>query len=275
MTISSRKRRQPIAFLDSGVGGLPYLELARRLLPDEEFVYIGDTANFPYGPKSPETLQDLLGRLVRRLIGKADPKAVVIACNTASVAALHTLRKEFDLPFVGIVPAIKPAASISENGRIGLLATDRTTRDIYTRKLIEDFAPEAQVVLHAAGDLVEFVEQRYIGSTEAERQQIVHSYCRSFVQNSVDVVILGCSHFIHLSQALEKGLPEHVRVIDSREGVINQLIRVLDQNHLRSGIASDSSVKNGCRLFVSADNGYAEAYRQFAPRYRLQFCGTL
>ena len=126
---------RPVVVFDSGVGGLPYLQRLREFLPDETFSYVADTANFPYGEKSTAELNDIVHRQMERLIHRIVPKLVVVACNTASVVALSELRAAFGLPFVGVVPAVKPAAETTENKRIGLIATRKTVEDPYTDML--------------------------------------------------------------------------------------------------------------------------------------------
>ena len=135
----------PIVFIDSGVGGLPYLEKARIYMPGENLVYVADNKNFPYGEKSAGQLKSIILMLIRKIVDKISPKLIVIACNTASVVALSLLREEFGIPFVGVVPAIKPAGEYSENGKIGLLATRKTVEDPYTDTLINEFASSCRV----------------------------------------------------------------------------------------------------------------------------------
>jgi glutamate racemase len=125
-TSSSEMTPDPIAFLDSGVGGLPYLAHTRRLLPGERYVYVADRENFPYGEKESARIVDAALSLTERLVAREHPRLVVVACNTMSVIALPMLRARFSLPFVGVVPAVKPAASLSRRRRVGVLATRQT-----------------------------------------------------------------------------------------------------------------------------------------------------
>ncbi len=148
-----------IAFLDSGIGGIPYFVRARELLPDFRYVYLADTAHFPYGKQEVNEVRKIVHGAVGALIERFEPEVIVVACNTASVVALDSLRERFDVAFVGVVPAIRPAAKLVGDGTIGVLATERTVNDPYVSRLIKEYAPSANVVLVPAGGLVELVEQ--------------------------------------------------------------------------------------------------------------------
>ena len=144
---SETEGAKPIAFLDSGVGGLPYLEMAREHLPKENFIYLADRKNFPYGTKSAEEVFAAVAVLTDRILAAEKPKVFVLACNTMSVVALTRLRKLYPrLPFVGVVPAVKPAAERTKVKRIGVLATNRTLQDAYLDDLIRRFASSCEVV---------------------------------------------------------------------------------------------------------------------------------
>jgi glutamate racemase len=156
-TSSSAMNEGPIAFVDSGVGGLTYVEHARRRLPLERFIFAADRRNFPYGPKTDVEVTRAVVALMEAIVPRERPKLVVVACNTASVVSLAELRARFSVPFVGVVPAVKPAAEISRKKRIGVLATQRTVKTGYLRELIRRFAGGCVVTCLPSGDLVEFV----------------------------------------------------------------------------------------------------------------------
>jgi glutamate racemase len=134
-----------IAFVDSGIGGIPYMTHALRHIPDIRGVYLADNGFFPYGIREPEELSERLVSIVRKLREQSDPAMVVLACNTASVVALSELRSRFPIPFVGTVPAIKPAALHSRRRRIGVMATEQTLKDPYLDSLIADYAADAEL----------------------------------------------------------------------------------------------------------------------------------
>ncbi|AFG37710.1 glutamate racemase [Spirochaeta africana] len=217
---------RPVCVLDSGIGGLPYLSWMRAALPAESFVYISDTAGFPYGEKTADELTARVSLLVRWLRDRHNPKACVIACNTASVTSLAALRDQFpDLPFVGVVPAVKPAARITRKAIIGVLATRRTVEDPYLQGLIASFAQDVQVETVGAGELVRFVEERLY--LPEDPRPLLLPFVERFSCSNVDVVVLGCTHFIHIAEELAGLFGTEVQIIDSRDGVSRQLQRVI------------------------------------------------
>ena len=165
---------------------------------------------------------DLLNR-------RFNPKLVVLACNTASVAALGYLRKHFSLPLVGTVPAIKPAACLSGRRCIGLLATNRTVEEAYTRQLIYDFASHCWVVKRGAPDLVDLVERELYHSTPEEVEEQLKPLVEDLTAQGVDTLVLGCTHFVYLKEALFRLFNPPVEIIDSVEGVGRQVLRIIEK----------------------------------------------
>ena len=219
-----------VAFLDSGTGGIPYMLHLQKKCPDVRCVYLGDTANFPYGEKTREQITDCAAAASRLLIERFSPDAIVVACNTISVTALSELRKMFpSVPFVGTVPAIKLAAAVSPKKRIGLLATRQTVENAYTDRLVTEFASDCYIARRGDPDLIDFVEKKLFTATQEERAKAVAPAIEFFRQHEVDTIILGCTHFIHMADDIQKAAGSSVRVVDSRDGVVNQTMRVLDQ----------------------------------------------
>lgn len=225
-----------VAFLDSGVGGLPYLDLARRYLPGYTLQYLADDEGFPYGTKSAARIADLVIDRVRRLRARFDPAALVIACNTASQAALAAVRQDnpgFDV--IGTVPAVKPAAVSTRTGIIGILATERAVEDPYLDDLIARHAPGVTVIRRAAQDLVEFVERRLLASDPATRRQAILPHVQALVDAGADRIVLACTHFLHLEADISAFLQDScdgcARVVDSRRGVVSRLTQVLGLVH--------------------------------------------
>lgn len=215
------------AFLDSGTGGIPYMLSLKEKQPSSTFVYLGDTKNFPYGEKSYSQIEKCASQAVELIQKKWNPKTVIIACNTISVTALDSLRKKFpSIPIVGTVPAIKLAAKVSKNRRIGFLATTASVNHPYSQKLIEDFASDCVVVKRADPALISFVEKNYFNSTEKEKETALKDSLDFFRKNNCDTVILGCTHFTHIAKKMQEMAGEKIKIIDSREGVSNQAIRV-------------------------------------------------
>jgi len=256
---------RPIAFFDSGVGGLPYLGWAKERLPRESFVYLADTAHFPYGEKEAVEVRRFVLDGVELVIRVSDPKMVVVACNTASVVALSELRNRFRLPFVGVVPALKPAAERSPHRRIALIATNLTAEDGYTDDLVRSFAADCEVVRIAERDLVRFVEYDFIDSDEASVRSAIHPIVDSVREAHVDSLVLACTHFTLLDTAFKQALGESVAVVDSREGVGRQIMRLLKQE------AIEAQEKGQDRLYLTGEQ--SESYLRFAERYGLTFSG--
>lgn len=256
----------PIAFIDSGVGGLPYLQWVKEKLPRENFIYFADRKNFPYGEKTKEEIVNIVLHVVRSLHNGNKPKMLVIACNTASVTSLDAVRDAFDIPVIGVVPAVKPAAEISNNRRIGVLATERTVRGMYLQDLIDKFASSCHIEKVGAGGIVRFVENSYFNATMDEKVSIIEESVNQFLEADVDVVVLGCTHFIYLTDLLKKKLGKFVQVIDSRDGVGNQVIKVLkEKNMLSTGKTRD--------IFYCSAEQERGSYKQFASLFNLEYCG--
>ncbi len=229
----------PLAFLDSGIGGLPYLEWLKERLPQESFVYLADNLNFPYGTKSKEQLVKIMSDTMNFLYRKYNPKAAVIACNTASVISLASLREEFRFPIIGVVPAVKPAAFMSRKKRIGLMASNRTIEDSYTENLINEHASDCAVFRYAGTEIIDFIENKLCTATTEEATEIIRPAVDFFINNDVDILVLGCTHFLFLEKQLQSLLGDGISIIDSREGVGNQIIRVLGNNDLLSAEKMD------------------------------------
>ena len=247
----------PLLFIDSGIGGLPYLEWIKKRLPKESFVYIADNKNFPFGTKSPEQVVEIMHDAVLNACNKYSPKAAVIACNTASVISLESLRQNFDMPFIGVVPAIKPAAFLSENRKIGLMASNRTIEDKYTEKLIEDFASDCEVFRFGGAEIIDFIENRLYGAERNDIIKIIQPAVDYFLSNNVDNVVLGCTHFIFLENELQQVLGPNVKIIDSREGVGRQIVRILTEKELLAEKkGSDAFVLTGATAEKSKNYGW-------------------
>jgi glutamate racemase len=261
---------RPLVFLDSGIGGLPYLERARELLPEESYVYVADRENFPYGAKTRKEVVSLVEGLCARMLKKFDPEIIVIACNTMSVSALDSVRKAFpDIPFIGTVPAVKPAAERSRARKIGVLATARTVNDPYIDFLVGQYARDCEVVRIAGTDIVEFVERRLFDSTARERMEVVEEAVREFKERGVDEIILACTHFLHLEDDIRALAGSGIEILDSREGVARQAWRVLSGIKRREARGSIPSGESSGRLYLTGESPFETVYSSFAARYGL------
>ncbi len=249
------------AFLDSGTGGLPYLKYLKDRRPDSTCVYVGDTKNFPYGEKSSEEITEKSCECVEKIIEKFSPHTVIIACNTISVTALDVMRERFpETPFVGTVPAIKPAAKISKTRKIGLLATNATVNHPYTKKLISDFASDCTVFSRGDPDLISFIEHGYTLASDEERVEACRASCDFFKEKGCDVIVLACTHFLRMPEYIQKAAGPSVSVVDSREGVVRHALEVernstagmSDRNALGLKGGGSCGKKDGSRLYVTA-----------------------
>jgi glutamate racemase len=264
----------PIAFLDSGVGGLPYLQWVRKHLPDENFIYLADRKHFPYGTKTAGEVFAAVAEGVEKCIAAFHPKLFVLACNTASVSALERLRAEFPgKTFVGTVPAVKPAAQCSRNKRIGVLATGATIHAHYLDELIERFASSCTIIRVPGPDIVNFVEKKFFTSTPEERLLVVADAVEKFREEGVDTLVLACTHFLYLYDEIHAELGGDVRIIDSREGVGRRVMDILDTDHLRRQVSSGHPFPP--RLYLSGDDPPETQYAFFADYFKIELAGLL
>jgi glutamate racemase len=214
----------PILFFDSGVGGLSVLAPTRALLPTAPIVYAADNAGFPYGKKSDAELASRIPALLGRLVERFQPRLAVIACNTASTIALEHVRSALDLPVVGTVPAIKPAAEISRTRVIGVLGTEATVRQSYVDNLAAKFAADCTIIRHGSPELVELAEAKLAGeevSIDAVRAAAQPMF--DTPQGSrIDTMVLACTHFPLLNQELRSAFP-HIAYVDGGPGIARRI----------------------------------------------------
>ena len=215
-------------FIDSGTGGIPYMKDLKKKCSNASCVYLGDTAHFPYGEKTSSEIIECASNVVGKVIRQWSPKAVVIACNTMSVTALDVLRERYPaIKIVGTVPAIRLAAKESKNRHIGLLATNATVNHSYTQKLISDFASDCIVEKRGDKELIAFIEHSLFTATEEEKRKAVKPSIDFFREKGCDTIVLGCTHFTHIADVVQKEAGEAITVIDSRNGVSNRALDVV------------------------------------------------
>ena len=235
----------PILFFDSGVGGLSVLEPTRTLLPSAPIVYAADSAGFPYGKRSEAEIASRVPALLGRLVERFHPRLAVIACNTASTIALEHVRSALDLPVVGTVPAIKPAAEISRNRVIGVLGTEATVRQPYVDELAARYAGDCVIVRHGSPELVELAEAKLSGeeiSVDAVRAAAQPMFDDPKAKG-MDTVVLACTHFPLLSSELGAAFPQ-VSLVHGGDGIARRIA------HLTRGQAWPSK-PSGLMLFTS------------------------
>lgn len=222
----------PVAVFDSGVGGLSVLAEIQRLLPNESLLYFGDCGHIPYGEKTPEFIRQRCA-LMARYFCEQGAKALVLACNTATVAGVADLRRDYpDWPIVGMEPAVKPAAAATRSGVVGVLATTGTLQSAKFAALLDRFAADVKVVTQPCPGLVEMIENGDLDSSAL--RQLLQGYVEPLLAAGCDTIILGCTHYPFLKPVLLQMLPAHISLIDTGGAVARQLQRLLDEGELRA-----------------------------------------
>ena len=214
----------PLLFFDSGVGGLSVLAPARKLLPNAPFIYAADSAGYPYGTKTEAELAARVPALLGRMVERFRPRLAVIACNTASTIALEHVRAALDIPVVGTVPAIKPAAELSKSRVIGVLGTNATVRQPYVDDLAARFASDCTVIRHGSAELVDLAEAKLRGEAvpiEAV-QQAIAPLIRQPGGEKIDVMVLACTHFPLLQDEIASAFPT-IAQVDGGPGIARRI----------------------------------------------------
>jgi glutamate racemase len=249
----SGKAEAPIGVFDSGVGGFTVLSALRQELPNENHIYFGDTAHCPYGKRSDAEIIELSVQACRFLIDQ-EVKLIVVACNTASQAALNTLRATFtSIHFVGVVPAVKPAARATKKGRIGIAATNQAAKALYLQQLIDEFAGGIQAYAVGCPELVTLVEQGELDGPAVE--ETVRQALQPVMREEVDVIVLGCTHFPALRPVIERITAHQVHIIDSGSAVARRTHYVLDAEGLIQSNNLNHAYLGTLQVWCSGDAG--------------------
>ncbi|MCF6278491.1 MAG: glutamate racemase [Anaerolineales bacterium] len=237
----------PIGIFDSGVGGLSVLRAIRRQLPAERLLYFADQAHVPYGPRSLAEVRQFSEGITHFLLSQG-AKLVVVACNTASAAALHHLRKTFpETPFVGMEPAIKPAAEYTHTGLVGVLATPATFQGALYASVVERFAHGVTLLQDTCPGLVGQIEA---GALDAESTRIIlGDALRPMLDRGIDTVVLGCTHYPFVIPLIKQLVGDDIRVIDPAPAIARQVARRLDALSLRTPQNRTAEIT----LFTSGD----------------------
>jgi glutamate racemase len=216
---------RPLLFFDSGIGGLSVLDATRALLPSASLVYVADSGGFPYGTKSEAEIAARVPALLGRLAERYRPRLIVIACNTASTIALAGVRAALDLPVVGTVPAIKPAALLSRTRAIGVLGTDATVRQPYVDRLAAEFAADCVVVRSGSARLVELAEAALRGDPGEPRdyRMILDELLGKPGGERVDTIVLACTHFPLVADRLAVAAPRALTFVDGAAGIARRV----------------------------------------------------
>ncbi len=248
---------------------------AQSFIEGFDAVYIADTLFFPYGIRTVDELRTRLSAVVEKALLRFAPDVIVLACNTASVVALDFLRSRFSIPFVGTVPAVKPAALVSKNRRIGIMATEQTVKDPYLDSLISEYASDALVTRIPATGLIEGIENDFFGITADPELRHIAAL---FSDAGCDTVVLGCTHFIHLEHSLSGILD--AQIIDSREGITRQIIRLLrglgeDTYPELTPVRKEANMPVDPGRFLISALEREDYYRRVAEHFTLTFSGVM
>jgi glutamate racemase len=229
----------PIGVFDSGVGGLSVLAEIQHLLPNESLLYVADCGHIPYGEKSPEFIRERC-RLVAEFFREQGAKAMVLACNTATVAAVADLREQYPhWPLVGMEPAVKPAAAATRSGVVGVLATTGTLQSAKFAALLDRFASDVRVITQPCPGLVECIEAGDLSSPAL--RELLQGYVQPLLDGGCDTLILGCTHYPFLKPLLKQMVPANMAIIDTGAAVARQLQRLLGERDLLSAdVARDT-----------------------------------
>ncbi len=223
------KKTNPIGIFDSGVGGTSIWKEIYQLLPQENTIYLADSKNAPYGNKSKEEIIELSKKNTEKLI-EMGSKLIIVACNTATTNAISILRKSYSVPFIGIEPAIKPAALQTKTKNIGVLATKGTLSSNLFSKTSELFSNGINIIEVIGKGLVPLIEEGKIHSQETKT--LLQQYLRPLVKANIDYLVLGCSHYPYLIPQIKEIMGVAISIIDSGEAVAKQTQAVLQKNNL-------------------------------------------
>lgn len=245
----------PIGVFDSGVGGLTVAKEIMNQLPHEKIIYFGDTARVPYGNKSRETVTSYSRQIVSFLLSKG-VKAIVVACNTASAFALETIRHEINVPIIGVVkPGAKTAGMTTENGRIGVIGTEGTIKSGIYSEFLREINPDVEVFGQACPLFVPLVEEGWANDPLTE--EVVRRYLNGLLENNIDTIVLGCTHYPLLRDVIGRVAGEKVNLVNPAYESARELKQVLEnENLLNEGNAVPK------HIFYVSDG--AEKFREFA-----------
>ena len=238
--------KQPIGIFDSGVGGTSIWKEIHALLPYENTIYLADSANAPYGPKGKDAIIALSEKNTEYLLNQ-NSKIIVVACNTATTNAIKHLRKKYDVPFIGIEPAIKPAALQTQTKAIGILATKGTLSSELFFNTSQLYSNGIEVIEQEGEGIVQLIESGNINSEEMKA--LLEIYLKPMLNANIDYLVLGCTHYPYLIPQLLKMLPKHIKIIDSGEAVARQTKAILKQLNL----LNIADVKPDLKFYINSN----------------------
>ena len=256
--MSNDKKSSPIGVFDSGVGGLTVAKEIMRQMPNEKIIYFGDTARVPYGNKSKETVTRFSKQIVR-FLQTQDVKTIVVACNTASAYALEELEQELDIPVIGVVkPGAKVATDKTKNGKIGVIATSATIGSRIYSQYINQIDENMQILGKACPLFVPLVEEGLI--EDPVTREIASRYLSELIDQDIDTLILGCTHYPLIRKTIGEIMGEHVTLVNPAYETARELSILLKERNLHNEVKPDLG-SNQYRFFVSDG---AEKFKSFA-----------
>ncbi|WP_299124823.1 glutamate racemase [uncultured Winogradskyella sp.] len=238
--------KKPIGIFDSGIGGTSIFKEIHTLLPNENCIYLADSKNAPYGNKSEEKILQLSIKNTEYLLDKGC-KIIVVACNTATTNAISYLRANYDIPFIGIEPAIKPAALNTQSKTVGILATKGTLSSQLFHKTTDLYASGIKVIEQVGEGIVPLIETGQLDSHEMKA--LLETYLEPMLKQDIDYLVLGCTHYPYLIPTLTKMLPENITIIDSGLAVAKQTQAILTRQNLLNSSIDKPTIK----LFSNGD----------------------
>ena len=245
--MSSNGELHPVGVFDSGVGGLSVFRAIRQQLPNESLLYFGDQGHVPYGPRPMQEVRKF-SEAITRFFLDLGAKLIVVACNTASAAALHSLRQTFpDILFVGMEPAVKPAAEITRTGVVGVLATPATFQGALYSSVVERFAGNVTLLQNTCPGLVQQIERGALDGIET--RAILESALHPMLNRGIDTIVLGCTHYPFVIPLIQDIVGPDVRVIDPAPAVARQVVRLLDL----AGSRAARQISEISRFFTSGE----------------------
>src|SRR5690606_27226035 len=223
------RNNHSIGFFDSGVGVTTVWQEVHQLLPNESTVYLADSKNAPYGVKSQQEIIELSIKNTNFLIENYSVKMIVVACNTATTNAIKYLRTKYDVPFIGVEPAVKPAALQSKTGVIGVLATQSTLESLSFNQVVKTYQ-NTTIIEQQGNGLVDLIES---GKTHSpEMTDLLQHYISPMIAQNIDYLVLGCTHYPLLKEQIAKIIPDQIQIIDSGQAIAKRVKAVLEENNM-------------------------------------------
>jgi len=259
-------KKLPLGIFDSGFGGLSVVKSIHNLLPNEDLSYVADSAFTPYGDMEESDIVKRAILISDFLINKKKSKVIVVACNTATAYAVNTLRDRFNVPIIGMEPAVKPALKVTLNNRVGVLATSGTSKSAKFSSLLERYSGDVNFFVQPCPGLVNAIEK---GSfDDAELFELLEKYLANFKKNGVDTIVLGCTHFVYIKHLVKKIMGSNIMIVDTGEAVARHLKIKLEEFSLR---ANESEPIEKIKLILTKYKNIPQIVDQFLSGSNVSF----